>query len=128
MGSEPHIIVIDNSQNALPPYEQIRSQVASMIVAGHLSSGHVLPTIRDLARDLRLAPGTITRAYKELEAEGLVVMAGRRGTMVADTIPANIRVPEEIDQKARDIIEVAKELDFPIERLAAHLRLLARQT
>jgi DNA-binding transcriptional regulator YhcF (GntR family) len=66
-----------------PPYEQIRSQVATLIEAGRLAPGTSLPTIRQLANDLGLATRTVARAYHELEAAGLVISRVRHGTSVA---------------------------------------------
>lgn len=78
----PVILRVDPS-SPVPPYEQIRGQVASMIATGVLAKGHRLPTIRQLAADLGLAGGTIARAYRELEQGGLIVTRGRHGTSVA---------------------------------------------
>ncbi len=69
--------------SAVPPYEQIRVQVASLIAAGALPAGTQLPTVRDLAADLGVAVGTVVRAYRELEASGRVVSRRRTGTVVA---------------------------------------------
>lgn len=77
------MIVRVDADTALPPYEQLREQIAAMIAAGTLLPGRQLPPIRQLAADLDLAPGTVARAYRELESEGLVVTRGRRGTTVA---------------------------------------------
>jgi GntR family transcriptional regulator len=68
----------------VPPFEQIRAQLAEQVRSGELVAGDQLPPVRRLASDLGLAPGTVARAYKELEQDGLVVTAGRRGTVVAD--------------------------------------------
>ncbi len=65
-----------------PPYEQLRHQLATMIDAGTLPVGHRLPSVRQLANDLQLANGTVARTYRELEAAGFVVTAGRHGTIV----------------------------------------------
>lgn len=124
MTGEPKTITIDPDKSAPPPYEQIRSQIAAMIVAGHLPPGHALPTIRDLAGDLRIAPGTVTRAYKELESEGLVVMAGRRGTIVTTNLPTGLEVPPDLDQAARELIANCKAHNYPLERIIAHLHLI----
>lgn len=77
------MIVTLDPGSPVPAYEQLRQQVAAMVVAGTLDTGDRLPAIRQLARDLELAPGTVARAYRELEGMGLVVTAGRRGTRVA---------------------------------------------
>jgi GntR family transcriptional regulator len=65
------MITIDDD-DPTPPYEQIRSQVADRIRVGELTGGSRLPSVRQLAGDLRLAAGTVARAYSALEAEGLI--------------------------------------------------------
>lgn len=67
---------------AEPPYEQVRAQLAGYIVTGALAHGQQLPPIRVLAADLGLAANTVGRAYKELEAAGLVTTRRRTGTVV----------------------------------------------
>lgn len=74
--------------SATPPYEQLRAQVATRAASGDLPAGTKLPTVRGLAAELGVAPGTVARAYKELEADGVVVTEGRRGTFVAATTVA----------------------------------------
>ena len=71
-----------DAESPVPPYEQIRGQVATMVAAGVLPVGTRLPTIRQLAADLGLAAGTAARAYRELEQTGLIASRGRRGTFV----------------------------------------------
>jgi len=70
--------------SAVPPYEQVRAQVAAHVSAGRLRPGDRLPTVRALAADLGIAVGTVTRAYRELEGQGLVLSRRRTGTVVAD--------------------------------------------
>lgn len=70
------------------PYEQLRSQLAGRAASGDLPAGTKLPTVRALAAELAVANGTVARAYKELEADGVVVTEGRRGTFVAATAAA----------------------------------------
>ena len=69
--------------SAMPPYEQIREQVVHLVGSGALVEGARLPTIRQLAGDLGVAPGTVARAYRELEADGVVRSRVRHGTVVA---------------------------------------------
>jgi DNA-binding transcriptional regulator YhcF (GntR family) len=76
------LILSVDSDSPVPPYEQIRSQIASMIATGALPGGTRLPPIRQLADDLGLAGGTVARAYRELESEGVIVTRGRHGTFV----------------------------------------------
>jgi DNA-binding transcriptional regulator YhcF (GntR family) len=69
--------------SALPPFEQIRAQITAMAASGVLPPGTRLPAIRQLAADLGLAPGTVSRAYRELEAAGVITARGRHGTFIA---------------------------------------------
>jgi GntR family transcriptional regulator len=68
--------------SAVPPYEQIRLQISSLIAVGSLAAGTRLPTVRSLAADLGIAAGTVARAYKELEQAGLIETRRRNGTVV----------------------------------------------
>jgi DNA-binding transcriptional regulator YhcF (GntR family) len=86
------IIVVDPS-SAVPPFEQVRAQVATMIATGVLAPGSTLPPIRQLAADLGIASGTVARAYAELDRSGLVSGRGRQGTRVLQ--PAH--PPEDVD-------------------------------
>jgi DNA-binding transcriptional regulator YhcF (GntR family) len=68
--------------SATAPFEQVRTQIASAVAAGKLGAGTKLPTVRQLATDLGLAANTVARAYRELEADGVITTHGRRGTFV----------------------------------------------
>ena len=70
-------------ESALPPYEQIRAQITDMAASGVLPPGTRLPAIRQLSADLGLAPGTVSRAYRELDAAGVISSRGRHGTYIA---------------------------------------------
>ncbi len=69
--------------SATPPYAQIREQLAEAARSGTLATGTRLPTVRQLADDLDVAPGTVARAYKELEADRVIETRGRNGTFVS---------------------------------------------
>ena len=69
-------------RSPVPPYEQVRGQLARQILAGTLAPGTRLPTVRRLAGDLGLAVNTVARAYRELEQAGLVATRRRNGTVV----------------------------------------------
>jgi DNA-binding transcriptional regulator YhcF (GntR family) len=77
----PLRIVVD-TENGLAPWRQVHDQIARAITSGALAEGARLPPIRQLARDLGLASGTIARVYRELETAGWVVTARARGTVV----------------------------------------------
>ena len=78
-------IDIDPS-SAVPPFEQLRTQVAAQVASGELPAGARLATVRQLAADLGLAPNTVARAYRELEADGVVATYGRKGTFVRSEV------------------------------------------
>jgi DNA-binding transcriptional regulator YhcF (GntR family) len=81
MTADPRITV--DADRPVPPYVQVRDQIAELIGAGELAADARLPPVRQLAADLGLAAGTVARAYQELEAGGLVVTRRGGGTRVA---------------------------------------------
>lgn len=70
-------------QSPVPPFEQVRTQIAEQARTGALPVGAKLPTVRALASELALAVNTVARAYRELEADGVVETRGRHGTFIA---------------------------------------------
>ncbi|TKK85964.1 GntR family transcriptional regulator [Herbidospora galbida] len=76
------MIVID-ATSPVPPFEQLRAQLAKQIQERTLAVGTRLPTIRHLAADLGLAVNTVGRAYRELEEAGLIETRGRAGSFVS---------------------------------------------
>jgi GntR family transcriptional regulator len=74
-----------------PQYEQLRQQIAALVVSGELKDGDRLPTVRALATDLGIAAGTVARAYRDLEAAGQVASRRRLGTVVTTTSSPRVR-------------------------------------
>ena len=66
----------------VPPYEQIRAQIAAQVGSAALRPGERLPPVRRMAEDLAVAPGTVARAYRELEQSGVIETRGRNGSFV----------------------------------------------
>lgn len=108
---------LDDSSD-VPPFEQLRVQIASRAAGGDLPAGSRLPTVRSLAEQLGLATNTVARAYKELEADGIVATEGRRGTFVA--APA---APADAVEAAAEFAATARRLGLT---LAEATRLLER--
>jgi GntR family transcriptional regulator len=71
----------------IAPYQQIEEQIRGLIQRGDLPAGTALPTVRQLASDLNVAPNTVARAYADLQNAGWLVSEGRRGTRVAGRLP-----------------------------------------
>ena len=90
-------LIIRNTDNQ-PIYEQICQQIKAQIIAGQLTPGEPLPSIRGLAKDLKISVITTKRAYDELEAQGFVHTVAGKGTFVAEKDLALVR-----EQRLRDI-------------------------
>ncbi|MFE9688931.1 GntR family transcriptional regulator [Micromonospora sp. NPDC005806] len=105
--------------SAVPPYEQVRGQLARMIGDGRLPVGTRLPAVRQLAADLGLAVNTVARAYRELEGTGLVETRGRHGTVVA---PGRDDATDRLHQAAAEYAAEAARLGVPPDRALALVR------
>ncbi len=100
-------ILIDNKSGA-PIYDQIYSQIKAQIISGELQENDLLPSIRGLAKDLRISFITTKRAYDELEQEGFLYTIPGKGSFVA---PKNVELlREEHLKKIEDHIEQIKKL------------------
>jgi DNA-binding transcriptional regulator YhcF (GntR family) len=116
------IIAVD-PDSPVPPYEQVRAQLAGLIEAGELAAEVRLPTVRQLADDLGLAVNTVARAYRELEGAGLIETRGRHGSFVA---PRDSDERTEAVRATRDFTAVLRRLGIgPQEALALLRRELA---
>ncbi len=101
-------ILIDNKSGA-PIYDQIYSQIKSQIISGSLKEDEMLPSIRGLAKDLRISFITTKRAYEELEKDGFLYMVPGKGCFVA---PKNVELIREenlkkIEEHIDEIIKLA---------------------
>jgi DNA-binding transcriptional regulator YhcF (GntR family) len=100
-------IVIDTA-SAVPPYEQVRTQIAGQAASGELAAGAKLATVRLLAADLGLAANTVARAYRELEADGVITTHGRRGTFVSSPVLSG--APLAVSGLADEYVAAARRL------------------
>jgi len=78
------VLVVDPALPT-PPYEQLKQQIADARESGTFPANHRLPPVRHLAAELGLAPNTVARAYRELEACGVIETRGRAGSFVTGT-------------------------------------------
>jgi DNA-binding transcriptional regulator YhcF (GntR family) len=93
-----------------PPYEQLRARVLELATSGELPAGFRLPPVRALAERLGLAANTVARAYKELEADGIVETHGRGGTLISAQGDAAHRAAQ---QAAADYAAKTRSLGIP---------------
>lgn len=101
-------ILIDNKSGA-PIYDQIYTQIKQQIIAGTLQEHHMLPSIRGLAKDLRISFVTTKRAYEELEKDGFLYTIPAKGCFVA---PKNMELLREenlkkIEDHMESIVQLA---------------------
>jgi GntR family transcriptional regulator len=87
-----------------PPTEQIRDQIQGLIAAGQLAADERLPSVRQLAKDLDVAPGTVAKAYKSLEAEEYLTTRTGGGTRVGRRAT---RTPRTVLEAARHLASVS---------------------
>ncbi|WP_338694907.1 GntR family transcriptional regulator [Streptomyces sp. Q6] len=84
-------IRIADSADSAAPYEQVRAQISEQARSGALPVGYKLPTVRGLAEQLGLAANTVAKAYRALEADGVIETRGRNGTLIASARDAASR-------------------------------------
>lgn len=109
-------IIISNSSQ-VPLYEQIESQIKNQIVNMVLSPGEALPSIRTLAKELKVSIITTKRAYEELEKEGFIKTVVGKGTFVAEANNERLRevAMYEIENKLEDALISAKAIGLTLE-------------
>jgi len=115
----PGMILTVEPDSPIPPYEQVRAQLADAIGSGQLSAETRLPTVRQLAGDLGLAANTVARSYRELEAAGLIETRGRHGSYVASR---DTGVRREAVRATRDFAAAMRRLGIGPDELVALLR------
>lgn len=114
-GRSGEVWFLEVDPEARPPiYEQIVSGIAEAVATGRLREGERVPSIRDLADELEVAPGTVARAYRELEARDVLLTDGARGTRVT---PAG----EEESPREADPVRTLEGLMRPVVVAGYHL-------
>ena len=121
-------IIISNSSDK-PLYEQIASQIKGMILKGELREGDALPSMRLLAKELRISVITTKRAYEELEREGFIVSATGRGSFVAGQNVELIREEQlrQVQEQLQKVVEIARSSAVSLEELTELLRMLYQE-
>lgn len=121
-------IIISNTSKA-PIYQQIITQVKEMVFKGELKEGDVLPSIRQLAKDLQISVITTKRAYEELEKEGFIISVVGKGSFIAGQNKELLkeRRLKIMEEKMIEIIEESKLLNITVNELTDMLHLLYRE-
>jgi GntR family transcriptional regulator len=103
-----------------PLYEQIAARVRLAVASGEMAQGDPLPSVRGLARDLRVNPATVVQAYRDLAADGFVDLRHGQGTFIKE-VPSFLRDEERTAQAAqlvRRLLQDAARVGIGAEELA----------
>ncbi len=118
-------IIITNSAG-VPIYEQISDQIKAMIMNGQLKEGDALPSMRNLAQDLRVSVITTKRAYEILESEGMIESFTGRGSFIAAQNPELLREQNlrEIEKHLTAAMDIARRSGISSDEVREMLTLL----
>ena len=118
-------IIISNS-GGVPIYDQITRQMKGLILRGELKEGEALPSMRLLARELRISVITTKRAYEELEREGFITTVPGKGCFVAPQDPALAREEtlRRVEEHLTRAVEAAKVGGITLEEMTDTLNIL----
>jgi GntR family transcriptional regulator len=110
-----------NPRSGVPIYVQLVEQVRRALEVGILRPGDALPTVRQLASELTIAPNTIVKAYGELEALGLIESRAGAGTTVSATLDGTLRAQarEALRERLRQLVRDAAALEVSADMLRA---------
>ena len=119
-----HIVI--SNQSGKPIYEQIAEQVKALIISGELGEGDALPSMRLLAKELRISVITTKRAYEELEREGFLYSVPGKGSFVAAQNPALVREEylKKIEGCLQGAVDAARTGGIGYDEVSETLRLL----
>lgn len=118
-------ILVSNS-SSIPLYFQIKSQIESEILKGNINSGDALPSIRTLAKELKVSIITTKKAYEELEKEGFIETIAGKGSFIANKNTARLReiTISKIEDSLSEIVKTAKSIDLSESNLIEILKVL----
>ncbi len=119
-----HIVISNSSE--LPIYAQIKEQVKEQILSGELTENEALPSLRHLAKDLKISVLTTTRAYNELEGEGFITSRQGKGFFVMSSSSNLIReqLIKEVEENLNNAISAAQRVSMSDMELINLLQLL----
>ena len=121
-------LIISNI-SGVPIYEQIKQQVKTAILSGMLQEGEALPSLRVLAKELKISVLTVTRAYTELEQEGFVKNVQGRGCFVRESGSELLKEQLicNIESNLLEAIRIARIANLPDEELRHLLNILLEE-
>lgn len=114
-----------NNQTGVPAYRQIMEQISEYRLSGVLKAGEKLPSIRELAKKLAINPGTVVKAYQELEHESVIYSQHGKGVFIAEVQQPMLTKHERelpIRETARQLWQQAQRMNLSIEDIQRIMR------
>ena len=128
VNTDMHSPFVISQADPRPLYQQIKDQLRHRIAVGELKPGDEIPSIRQLAADIRVSVITIKRAYLELELEGVILTRQGRGSFVSDNVQLGDTMKEqELQAHLRAAVQAAVLLQLTEEELIERLREVRRE-
>ncbi len=120
------MLIFINNKNGVPIYDQIYSQLKAEIINGSLKEDSSLPSIRNLAKDLKISVITTKRAYEELEKDGFIYTVPGKGSFVASKNTELIREENlrQIEEHLDEIMKLAKSCNLQKSDIISMLDIL----
>lgn len=114
------------ADSAIPLYEQITSQIKEQVLKGNIEQGSLLPSIRMMAKELKVSIITVKRAYEELEAEGFVETVPGKGTYISLANKERLRELQmsQIEEQLEQTIKAAKSIQMSLEEIQERVQII----
>ncbi len=113
----------------VPIYEQISRQIKALVLQGELKEGDALPSMRLLARDLRISVITTKRAYEELERDGFITTVPGKGCFVAPQDPGLARedAMRRMEERLAEAVDIGRAAGLSLEEMQQALEILSEE-
>ena len=118
-------IIISNVKNQ-PIYEQIYEQIKNLIITEELKAGEMLPSIRGLAKDLRISVITTKRAYDELEKDGFINSVAGKGCFVAEKNLDLIKEEKKVEQYLEKAVKLSRTCGLTKDDLIEMIKIIGK--
>ncbi len=121
--------LIISTSSGKPIYEQLKEQIKDKIISGELEPGYALPSMRDLAKDLKVSLITTKRAYQNLESEGFIITAVGKGSFVSSNdigLLSEYKL-KEMEVNLRNAVKQAKLCKVSLDEMSEILEMIYRE-
>ncbi len=102
-------------QSRVPIYQQLKNRITELVLLGVIEAGDPLPSVRNMARELGVNPNTVSKAYQDLEREGVIYSIGGKGSFISGTDEFGKQAREAALGKLREVAAEVKLSGAPLE-------------